>query len=140
MVPQERGTLVRGLAHPFAVGGFQFGQQQDKPGGERATSPLGLPFGVGGDAEARKRKEDEEQGTQAFASFLKTFGAVPVNGSNLYSLLALGETALLYPGGVREVRVHGRWCNIGRPARKRTLFAAPDSMTRLLPRTHCVGV
>jgi len=32
----------------------------------------------------------------------QTFGAVPVSGLNLYTLLAAGEAVLLFPGGVRE--------------------------------------
>lgn len=34
---------------------------------------------------------------------LTTFGAVPVNGKNMYKLLKQKENILLYPGGAREV-------------------------------------
>ena len=35
-------------------------------------------------------------------NFFRTFGAVPVNARNAYSLLAAKEPVLLFPGGVRE--------------------------------------
>eukprot|EP00198_Chlamydomonas_reinhardtii_P007578 XP_001696915.1 predicted protein [Chlamydomonas reinhardtii] len=41
-----------------------------------------------------------ELSNSRFGRFLETFGAVPVSGRNLYQLLAAGEAALLYPGGV----------------------------------------
>ncbi|KAG2499012.1 hypothetical protein HYH03_003198 [Edaphochlamys debaryana] len=69
---KERGQLLRGLAHPMALG---------QGGGA-----------VMGGAESESQ----------FGRFLETFGAVPVSGKNLYSLLQGGEAALLYPGGVRE--------------------------------------
>ncbi|KXZ52840.1 hypothetical protein GPECTOR_8g223 [Gonium pectorale] len=67
---RERGQMLRGLAHPMALGAGR-------------ASP---------DPEASGR----------FGRFLETFGAVPVSGRNLHALLAAGEPALLYPGGVRE--------------------------------------
>ncbi|CAM6104063.1 unnamed protein product [Calypogeia fissa] len=41
---------------------------------------------------------EESAATEVF----KLFGTVPVSGSSLYKVLARGEAALLYPGGVRE--------------------------------------
>ena len=55
----------------------------------------------------------QQRNNGGFGSFLETFGAVPVGGQNLYKLLEGGEAALLYPGGVREVRA-GVWCGGGR--------------------------
>lgn len=61
---RERNTLLRGLAHPIAVGG---------PG----------------------RADGGGAGAGTFGAFLKTFGAVPVTGNNLYRLLSQGESVLL---------------------------------------------
>lgn len=44
-------------------------------------------------------------GRGGFAGFLSTYGAVPVNGRTFYKLLQRGEDVLLFPGGVREVRM-----------------------------------
>ena len=71
-VYQQTGTLVRGLAHPVA---FRTNRATD--GGERG--------GGGG----------------GFVDFEK-FGAVPVSPRALFKLMSRGESALLYPGGVRE--------------------------------------
>ncbi|KAG2453582.1 hypothetical protein HYH02_001800 [Chlamydomonas schloesseri] len=71
---EERGQLLRGLAHPMA---------------------LGMGPGNGGPIPGR-------DSNSRFGRFLETFGAVPVSGRHLYQLLAAGEAALLYPGGVRE--------------------------------------
>ena len=74
---EKRGTLLRGLAHPFALDGFG----DDLIGGDGGGASFG-PSSIG--------------------SFLKTFGAVRVGGPNLYKLLQQGEAALLFPGGARE--------------------------------------
>ncbi|GLI58562.1 hypothetical protein VaNZ11_000309 [Volvox africanus] len=66
---RTRGQLLRGLAHPMALGMT-----------ENAAVSEGSSSG----------------------RVLETFGAVPVNGRNLYQLLQGGEAALLYPGGIRE--------------------------------------
>lgn len=67
------GCWVRGLAHPFVVGGAGAAGGNAGPGGA-----------AGG------------------GSFLRRFGAVPVSGRSLVSLLSNGEPCLLFPGGVRE--------------------------------------
>lgn len=69
---RERRMLLRGLAHPAALGGF---------GGQPGPAPAT---------------------TSTFGNFLRTFGAVPVGGRSMYQLLEQGEAVLLYPGGVRE--------------------------------------
>ena len=70
----QTGTLVRALAHPVA---FRSSDSGDGEGGARG--------GTGG----------------GFVDF-ETFGAVPVSPRALFKLLGRGESALLYPGGVRE--------------------------------------
>lgn len=75
---EKRGTLLRGLAHPFALDGF--GDELTSTNSGRETS----------------------FGPSAFGSFLKTFGAVRVSGKNLFKLLQQGEAVLLFPGGARE--------------------------------------
>ena len=41
-------------------------------------------------------------GSETMGQTFQAFGAVPVSGRNLYTLLAAGEAVLLFPGGVRE--------------------------------------
>lgn len=72
----SEGRMVRGLAHPAVM----------RAGGGGAA--------VGAAARAG--------GGSGIANFMTRFGAVEVTGRNLYRLLAAGETALLFPGGVRE--------------------------------------
>lgn len=64
---------------------------------------------------------------RAGEDFFAAMGAVPVSGKNLYRLLEAGETALLFPGGVREAykrkarqhptprRARSRWHGSCRP-------------------------
>jgi len=81
IIPQlleERGIAARGLAHPVI---FQAG------GGS-----------FGGD--------DGGAGTVEISTF-QQFGAVMVTPRNYYRLMQTGQTALLFPGGVREV-FHGK--------------------------------
>ena len=73
----QRGSLVRALAHPVAFGNGGGGG------------------GGGGGGEARGATRG------GFIDF-ETFGAVPVGPRALFKLLGRGESALLYPGGVRE--------------------------------------
>lgn len=76
---EESGLLVRGLAHPLALG-----QVSRTSSGEAPASASGNDL----------------------TTLLKTFGAVPVSGKNCYKLLANKEAVLLYPGGVREAYRH----------------------------------
>ncbi|GIL71022.1 hypothetical protein Vretimale_4099 [Volvox reticuliferus] len=80
---KARGQLLRGLAHPVALG---MTKTDASPG--RSTS--------GPDP-----RVTASEGSR-FGHYLETFGAVPVSGRNLYQLLRQGEAVLLYPGGVRE--------------------------------------
>ena len=79
----QTGTLVRALAHPVAV---------------RSSSSGGEGAGAGGEAGGGARRGATAGG---FVDF-ETFGAVPVSPRALFKLLGRGESALLYPGGVRE--------------------------------------
>jgi hypothetical protein len=92
---KERGVLVRGLAHPFALQRMSRsgGQEQGESGARRGPTdgnPLGGVMDAGGG------------GASPFGSFLESFGAVPVGGFNMHKLLGGGEVVLLYPGGARE--------------------------------------
>jgi hypothetical protein len=90
--------LLRGLAHPIIFnGGFGGGEEQQEEGERKQPSSSGSSSSSRGGGRGRGDGA-------AFGSFLQTFGAVPVSGRNLHSLLAQGEAVLLYPGGVREVR------------------------------------
>lgn len=44
-------------------------------------------------------------GNESFSNFMSTFGAVPVGGRNFFRLLQNKENVVLFPGGVREVRL-----------------------------------
>eukprot|EP00850_Spirogloea_muscicola_P016943 SM000141S00887 [mRNA] locus=s141:318599:323764:+ [translate_table: standard] len=76
-VLREKNLLLRGLAHPAALGIIT---RDEEKGGSEETS-----FDQGG-----------------LGDFFRTFGAVPVSGNSLYKLLQSKQAALLYPGGVRE--------------------------------------
>jgi len=78
---EKREIFARGLAHPIIFqGGNQFAN-----GGGPAVSDVG---------------EDDE-------GLFQKFGAVMVTPRNYYKLMATNQTALLFPGGVREV-FHGK--------------------------------
>ena len=83
---EDRNIKARGLAHPviFAAGGGQF------TGGGPNTSQQ--PPG-GGDPNSEGQ--------------FQKFGAVMVTPRNYYRLMQTKQTALLFPGGVREV-FHGK--------------------------------
>lgn len=50
----------------------------------------------------QRRNSPAPDADDAGGDFFASMGAVPVSGKNLYKLLQAGETALLFPGGVRE--------------------------------------
>ena len=58
--------------------------------------------------------------------------AVPVGGRNFFKLMQMGEAALLYPGGVREVSANGLSCIA-------LVAAEPISSMVLRPREFVVG-
>jgi hypothetical protein len=126
----ERGTLLRGMAHPAVFQARQGAAARPLParflrassykgraaaadsnpspptnhpqtavnrarpqgmGGGDGAGPTGGPAAPGGGA-----------GGAGFGSFLATYGAVPVSAKGMFTLLASGESVLLYPGGVRE--------------------------------------
>eukprot|EP00271_Cylindrocystis_brebissonii_P022170 TRINITY_DN8376_c0_g2_i1.p1 TRINITY_DN8376_c0_g2~~TRINITY_DN8376_c0_g2_i1.p1 ORF type:complete len:996 (+),score=154.04 TRINITY_DN8376_c0_g2_i1:156-3143(+) len=78
------GVVVRGLAHPLAMG---------------MTPPPAQ-------ADTQEKKNGEDGGDDSQSSPLgdlfRTFGAVPVSGMNLHKLLKDKQAVLLFPGGVRE--------------------------------------
>ena len=99
----ERGTLIRGLAHPaiFQPGAFGSGDRD-------------------------RERQQESEGPESMQNLFAQYGAVRVSGSNFYRLLEMGENVragphlptpapcagpgrsvravqvLLFPGGVRE--------------------------------------
>eukprot|EP00667_Euglena_gracilis_P003957 EG_transcript_3970 len=74
---RERRVLARGLAHPLATG-------YRPPPREAGAAPE----------------------PRVFNGIVRNFGAVTVTGRNLYDLMAHGEVALLFPGGIRESNKH----------------------------------
>ncbi|KAL6761607.1 hypothetical protein V8C86DRAFT_1825639 [Haematococcus lacustris] len=129
---KERGSLVRGLAHPFIFQGLGVDGGRDEasssslPAGTRPAQQPNAPGAAAQPAEpsgghsalwggsgaatghsrgwggGSRRQRGATSGTASFGSLLQTFGAVPVSGFALHALLDAGETVLLYPGGVRE--------------------------------------
>ena len=77
---QEKGVLLRGLAHPAVAAGAGAPGEGPREGRERSG-------GAGGPALWNR-----------FASY----GAVPVSPFAMYNLLSHGEAVLLFPGGARE--------------------------------------
>ena len=126
---RERGTLIRGLAHPVVAGGGSRASHRRGQGeGERGngygrrrrtrrrrtmTVRFRLPFPTfarswsatgptGGAPTPPARGGGGGAGGPGGMGMFTTFGAVPVSGINFYKLLDAGETVLLFPGGVRE--------------------------------------
>ncbi|EJK46339.1 hypothetical protein THAOC_35000 [Thalassiosira oceanica] len=84
---ERRGIAARGLAHPVVfAGGNGFG------GGAGPTGPRERVTKRNRDGPVDRRPGDFE-----------TFGAVMVTPKNFYKLMETNQTALLFPGGVREV-------------------------------------
>ena len=71
------GVLVRGLSHPSN-------------------------FRVSADSRSPTDADASDQSSDGFGNFNAKFGAVPVSSRALYKLMARGDAALLYPGGLRE--------------------------------------
>lgn len=86
---EERNIKARGLAHPIV---FQ--------------SENGNPFAENGGA-AQAEQVQSMNGDPFSPGLFQTFGAVMVTPRNYYRLMQTGQTALLFPGGVREV-FHGK--------------------------------
>ena len=86
---EEREIFARGLAHPII---FQGGSQFANGGGPRT--------GRNEDVTTSNIEEDDE-------GLFQKFGAVMVTPRNYYKLMSTNQTALLFPGGVREV-FHGK--------------------------------
>ena len=129
---RQRGTLVRGLAHPVVAGagarrtrtsgdekGARASNDEDGTTRTRSNPSPSLPFGLelpwranadgNGDGVGRDFGDGpgDAPGGLAPGGFggvgaFTAFGAVPVSGRNFYRLLAAGECVLLFPGGVRE--------------------------------------
>ena len=124
---RERGTLIRGLAHPVVAGGGSRAAaaaanakekeetdtetQKDE---EKKNDDGSFPFAIPDLREIVERDWSDGRRSDAAGAgaggaggpggmgMFTTFGAVPVSGINFYKLLDAGETVLLFPGGVRE--------------------------------------
>jgi len=94
---RERGTMIRGLAHPAAFGGGGFGGGGGEQG-DAAAATEASRRGGGGNGNGNGGGGNPV----SFGAFLSTYGAVPVGPFALHALLASGETSLLFPGGARE--------------------------------------
>ena len=87
---EERGIMARGLAHPLVMGDFATG------GGPRAGSDEPR-------VRKQKRRWEYNEDSQFGSDLFSMFGAVRVSPRNFYRLMQTNQTALLFPGGVREV-------------------------------------
>jgi len=116
----RHGVLVRGLAHPATMKRSAAGKPLREAAWERrqrealerrergvATPPSSGPGPRWSETVAATLRPTgvlgpgKDSGLSNLLDFEK-FGAVPVSGRNLYRLLARNESALLYPGGIRE--------------------------------------
>ena len=91
---EQRDIYARGLAHPII---FQGGSQFGNGGGGRPTQTQARSEDISTD------EEDYDDGE----GYFQKFGAVMVTPRNYYRLMQTNQTALLFPGGVREV-FHGK--------------------------------
>lgn len=89
---EQREIAARGLAHPIIFQG-----------------PSGNGFGGPGPTGPSRRitKRNRDGVVDPPMGDFQTFGAVMVTPRNYYRLMQTGQTALLFPGGVREV-FHGK--------------------------------
>ena len=87
---EERGIMAHGLAHPLVMGDFATG------GGPRAGSDEPR-------VRKQKRRWEYNEDSQFGSDLFSMFGAVRVSPRNFYRLMQTNQTALLFPGGVREV-------------------------------------
>lgn len=90
---EQREIAARGLAHPIifqGAGGNGFGAGPGPTGPSR-----------------RITKRNRDGVVDPPLGDFQTFGAVMVSPRNYYRLMQTGQTALLFPGGVREV-FHGK--------------------------------
>mmetsp|Transcript_5307 Transcript_5307/g.10375 ORF Transcript_5307/g.10375 Transcript_5307/m.10375 type:complete len:844 (-) Transcript_5307:112-2643(-) len=84
---EERGIVTRGLSHPVVSDGFS---------------------GMGSGSQRVQRRRYEINEDNPFGNDLfPMFGAVKVSPRNFYRLLQTNQTALLFPGGVKEA-LHGK--------------------------------
>uniref|UniRef100_A0A7R9Y7X2 Serine aminopeptidase S33 domain-containing protein n=1 Tax=Prasinoderma coloniale TaxID=156133 RepID=A0A7R9Y7X2_9VIRI len=79
---QQKEEWLRGLAHPAVFA---------------AADQLG-----GGGSDASDGSGEEQRRGAGGGAFFRRFGAMPVSGKALHAVLASGQPALLFPGGVRE--------------------------------------
>ena len=92
-VYQDKGILMRGLAHPVLF---------------RGAGAAGGGFGaVPGAIPQRGAAAQQESGAlggmpASQTNFFEKFGAVPVSGRNAAKLMRRGDAVLLFPGGVKE--------------------------------------
>ena len=94
---EQTGVLVRGLSHPsnFRVTGDRTTPRAE--GRSKARDDVSA-----GRAHAGAPGADSSNGPAGVGNFNAKFGAVPVSPRALVRLMARGEAALLYPGGLRE--------------------------------------
>ena len=92
-VYEQKGLLMRGLAHPVLFGaGGGFGV----PGAAPPPSRQGAPDPIDPAQVQQPRPAADGSG------FFEKFGAVPVSGRNFAKLMRRGDAVLLFPGGVKE--------------------------------------
>lgn len=152
---RDRGMLVRGLAHPAIFTSMRDQEEKDKEQESKDANssrprlpPLPpLPF---------PRRTPTERRANSFEAMLTEWGAVPVGPRNFKTLLANGESVLLFPGGAREaVKLKGEdyqlfWPEKGefvRMAAKHGAIIVPfaaigceDSLTQVLDAQELVSL
>ena len=112
----EKQQLIRGLAHPLLFSQAPASDGPDGPASSAAASEFIDEIVIAGPVEPvvvkvtqeqqgvsqRGRKRGSSTQNRDLSALFKKFGAVEVRADNMYSLLAAGETVLLFPGGVKE--------------------------------------
>lgn len=95
---EDRGTLLRGMAHPLI-----FGQTRERWEGMADDELLEMEFrkryrSTGG---RRDGEGNGGGGGGGIGGLFSTYGAVPVSSTAFSKLVRNGEAVLLYPGGAR---------------------------------------
>lgn len=83
---EERNIVARGLAHPTVAEGLFRGEQEVR---------------------TQRRRYEFGEDLRFEGDLFQMFGAVKVSPRNFFRLLQTNQTALLFPGGVREA-LHGK--------------------------------
>ncbi|KAA8497615.1 Acyltransferase-like protein [Porphyridium purpureum] len=89
---ENRGVLVRGLAHPAIFRGAAQARKEKESQNATGTAP----------SQTQKEQEQNSNGVASIASTFEQFGALSASPRALYRMLKANEAVLLFPGGARE--------------------------------------